>query len=259
MNLGISHLAFQENFYIFNLVDILKKNNISNVEIVIPKLISWDNDNLNSLQDYISNLKDLGFSCLSTQSITFNTSLQSVYDNNFINHIIRVSEICKIVGIKILVFGAPKLRTFYQQSELINIFLEIDLVLKNNNQILCIEPNCSLYGGKFFINLEEITSFLKLGNFTNVKTMIDTHNLLNEGFIPLEEFIKYQDYIAHIHVSENQLSPIQYSEYHKQLGSYLKHSNYIGNLTYEVSNLSESEFENSLNLFNKLYNVTSYS
>ncbi len=259
MNLGISHLAFKESNTIFNLVDILKKNNISNIEIVIPKLFSWNTTDLVLLKTYVYNLKKLNFICSSTQSVTFNTSLHSVYDNSFIDHITHVSDICKIIGVKTLVFGAPKLRTSYQQSELIDIFLKIDSVLKINNQILCIEPNCSLYGGNFFLNLEEITNFLKLGNFTNIKTMIDTHNLLNEGFNPSEEFTKYQNYISHIHISENQLGPIQYSESHKQLGVCLKNLNYTGDVTYEVSNLDEDEFENSLNLFNKLYNVTSHS
>jgi sugar phosphate isomerase/epimerase len=259
MNLGISHLAFKENNTIFNLVNILKKNNISNIEIVIPKLFSWGTTDLVLLKAYVNNLKKLNFTCSSTQSITFNTSLQSVYDNSFIDHIIHVSKICKIIGVKTLVFGAPKLRTTYQQSKLISVFSKIDSILKTNNQILCIEPNCSLYGGNFFLNLEEIISFLKLGNFTNIKTMIDTHNLLNEGFNPSEEFVKYQNYITHIHISENQLGPIQYSEFHKQLGLCLKNLNYTGDITYEVSNLSMDEFENSLNLFNKLYNVINYS
>jgi hypothetical protein len=184
MNLGISQLAFNSEIDFDSMTQILKENNILNIEIIFPKIISWNKLDLTILKKYSDKLDELGFNHLSTQSITYGTSLKSFYDENFIKHIFQVSDLCKITNTKIIVLGAPGLRNNFNKDILLNNFKKIDSYLKENNQILCIEPNSSWYGGEFFLYLDEIISFIKYGNFTNIRTMIDTHNLIKENKNP---------------------------------------------------------------------------
>lgn len=255
MKLSISQLAFdtEDNFNI--LIETLKENKISNIELVLPKIIDWGNPDINVLQKYISNLNRLGFECLSTQSITYNTSLKSFCEIDFIKHIFKVSDLCKDINIKILVLGAPKLRDKYDTEILLDNFKLIDSYLKNNDQILCIEPNCSLYNGNYFTTLNEIIIFLEKGNFTNIKTMIDTHNLIYENFNPTDEFIKYEKYISHIHVSEVNLDLFKQTSTHEQLGDCLRNKKYEGVITYEVQTNINEYFITSLKNFSKIYNI----
>ena len=149
MKLGISQLAFNTEEDFNSIIHVLKENDISNIEIVFPKIISWDYPDLVLLKKYINRLHELGFNTLSTQSITYNTPLKSFCDESFVEHIFQISDLCKITNTKIMVLGAPKLRDIYNENILINNFSKIDFYLKKNNQILCIEPNNSWYGGKF--------------------------------------------------------------------------------------------------------------
>jgi hypothetical protein len=243
--LSITQLAFPTEDDFTNSVKILTQNNIINIELILHKIINWDTPDINYLKKYVNRLNKLGFTCYSTQSITYNTSLQSFCDDNFIKHILYVSELCKMVGIKILVLGAPKLRDIYDENVLLNNFKKIDLHLKKNNQTLCIEPNSTWYGGRFFVNLDEIVTFIKKGNFTHIKTMIDTHNLTHENLNPSEEYLKYKDYIYHIHISETGLGAFIDSYIHDELSKILKQKDYQGIITYETQiNKNIQEFKN---------------
>lgn len=247
MKLSISHLAFPLEKDFNNSIEILKKNSINNIEIIIPKIISWDNLDKKLFKKFITQLNLLGFECLSTQSITYGTHLKSFCDTNFIDHIFKVSDLCQLGGIKVLVLGSPQLRDKFNEDILINNFKLIDSYLKNNNQILCIEPNSSVYNGNYFFILDEIINFIKKGDFTNIKTMIDTHNLINENLNPANEFLKYKDYIYHVHVSEIGLGIFKNSKYHKQLSTCLKNEDYKGIITYET------KIAKKINDFKKIY------
>ena len=246
MKLGISQLAFNTDEDFESFISILKENSILNIEIVFPKIISWKNVDLIYLKKYINKLHKLGFNTLSTQSITYNTPLKSFCDESFIEHISQISDLCKITNTKIMVLGAPKLRDIYNESILINNFSKIDFYLKKNNQILCIEPNNSWHGGKFFLYLDEIVSFIKKGNFTNIKTMIDTHNIIKENKNPADEFIKYQEYISHVHVSEDNLDSFKVSNLHIELKNCLEKENYENLIVYETKICENiKEFKNT--------------
>lgn len=254
MKLGISQLAFKNQEEFINSINYLKQNKILNVEIVLPKIVDWDNINLNTLQDYIQNIRNMGLTCTSTQSITFNTPLKSFINKDFLLHINKVSDLCKIIEVDTIVLGAPKLRDVYDEKYLSYVFKTIDSFLRNNDQILCIEPNCTFYGGKFFVNLDEIVSFIKLNNFTNIKTMIDTHNLLQENLNPTDEYIKYKEYIHHIHISEINLDLFKQSPMHFKFSKCLKEHKYNKYITYELINKKNiNDLLDSINYFKNTY------
>ncbi len=79
------------------------------------------------------------------------------------------------------------------------------------NCVLCIEPNSKYYGGEYFFTIKEIVNFITLNNFCNIKTMVDTHNLLLENQNIEESIYNFKDHIKHIHISEINLSEINFN------------------------------------------------
>jgi sugar phosphate isomerase/epimerase len=255
MKLGISQLAFNSQTEFFDTISYLKQNKILNIEVVIPKILDWDSSNIDVLQKYIKDLQNVGLICSSTQSITFNKPLTSFNSKEFFDHLKRVSELCKIMEINTLVLGAPKLRTVFDQEYLSYNFKILDSILRDNNQILCIEPNCNIYGGSFFITLHEIVNFIKINNFTHIKTMIDTHNIIQENQNLTQEYIKYKEYIHHVHISEIGLDLFKPSHTHLEFSQCLKQHNYDKNITYEVINKYDTSLLlNSITQFKNIYN-----
>lgn len=257
MNLGISQLAFKTQSELIECVDYLKEDNVLNIEIVLPKILDWNLLNMEELQSYVNNLHKLGLTCTSTQSITFNTPITTFSSDVFFSHLRRVCELCKSVGINTIVLGAPKLRDVFNKVYLSYSFKLLDSFLKDNNQVLCIEPNCSLYGGKFFISLDEIVGFLKTNNFTNIKTMIDSHNLLQEGLDLVNEYVKHKEFIHHIHISEIGLGLFKNSSAHLEFSQCLSQHKYEKLIIYEV--LSQDNIKplmQSISQFKHIYNPT---
>jgi len=68
------------------------------------------------------------------------------------------------------------------------------------NQTLLIEPNGKLYGGTFFHKIDEIVNFIDASKFTNIATMVDTHNSILENQSPLSNYTTYKNYVQHVHV-----------------------------------------------------------
>ena len=97
-----------------------------------------------------------------------------------------------------------------------------------------IEPNSKIYGGEYFFTVSEITDFITSNGFKNIKTMIDTHNLILEDDDPIDVLKTHINYIGHIHISEIKLEPIKNIEFHTKFSSQLKEMKYDKIITYEV-------------------------
>jgi sugar phosphate isomerase/epimerase len=253
MKLGVSNLAWDNNINLDDLIVVFKNNNINYIEIVLSKYIDWNKINLTKLNKFISYVKDNGLDILSTQSIFFNSNINNFHDVNFKYHIQNVSNICSNFGIKFIVLGAPTMRTSKINLGLIKQFTYIDKVLANNNQILLLEPNSKKYNGNYFYKISEIVDFINKNNFNNIKTMIDTHNILLEGENLLKNFLTYSSLIHHIHISEDNLGDFLESENHNELAKVLKYNNYSNLLIYEAK--PSLNLTNSIELFSKTYSI----
>jgi sugar phosphate isomerase/epimerase len=252
MKLGISNLAWNNNKEFENLIPILKENNIKYIEIVLPKHLKWDDNDLTQLNYFVDSVLDNGLNISSTQSIFYNTNILSFYDINFINHILKLSLICKNININRIILGSPSLRIDKDILKLSNIFKEVDKIMIQNNQILLLEPNSKIYNGEFFYTVDEIVNFIKINNFTNISTMIDTHNILLENEDPVIIFDQYKDYIKHIHISETKLGSFIESNNHNKLSDILKEYNYDDLIIYETK--PTLNINKDIKLFSKTYN-----
>lgn len=236
MNLSISLLAFKDLTTFIDNIPLLTTLNISNVEGVYSKL-----------EEYSNVIEENGFNLKSTQSLLYNSGVEDFLSPEFVPYLKKTIQVYKRYGIDTLVLGSPKQRKSYDIDKLIQIFKELDLICQQEGILLCIEPNCKEYGGNYFFNLDEIVGFIKLGKFSNIKTMIDTHNLLNENVSPSVSLKKYSEYVSHIHISEPQLKPIQDSKEHVLLSKTIKELNYQGIVNYELlpsENLNIQTFTN---------------
>jgi sugar phosphate isomerase/epimerase len=248
MKLGISDLVIEKNN---DIIWLLKENNINYIEIVLPKHMDWKENNLNELYDYVNKLKKHNIQIISTQAIFFNSGVKEFTGNDFINHINKVSEVCKNIGVKYIVLGAPAMRTENSFTKLKDTFEYIDNILKINKQTLLLEPNSKVYNGKYFHTLNEIINFIKKYNFTNIKSMIDTHNLILENENIIETYLQNKEYIKHIHVSEVNLEEFKPSEEHINLSNILFKEKYDGLIIYEAK--PSTNIENNIKEFNKIY------
>jgi sugar phosphate isomerase/epimerase len=253
MKLAVSNLAWdiQDNQKVFNS---LNKLNINNVEGVLSKIDSWENLTEEKIQSYSELLKSNNLGINSLQSLFFNVECDDISNVEIIlNHFQRLINYSKILSVNVLVFGTPYLRKKIDgwENYLIEIFTKLDEMLDGTGIYVLIEPNSKIYGGEFFHNLSEITDFILTNALKNIKTMIDTHNLLLEGDDPILEIEKYYSLINHIHISEEKLKPIENYTFHITFSNKIKSMGYDKTVTYELNKCDN--LQDTLEVFTSLY------
>lgn len=252
MKLAVSNFAWdyndsQETF------EFLKNIGIDNVELVLTKYKSWDDLNLLEILNYKSILDAFQVSPSSIQSLFYNVNCTIEDTQILINHFKKLIDYSEILGVSILVFGSPSLRKKVNNfNNLLSvIFKEVDSYLSDKKINIVIEPNTKLYGGEFFNNIFDIVGFIKSNDLKNIKTMIDTHNILLEKNDPAIELEEFFNYIYHVHISEHGLVPLNNEEFHLKFSNKLKEMNYNKIVTYEVNKCPE--LNKSIELFSKIY------
>lgn len=252
MKLSLSNLAWDipDNDQILS---VLNKNNVSNIEGVLSKIDEWDKLTNDVLLEYKKKLDSYNIKIESIQSIFYNIKCDGIRDTEIVyNHINRLIKICEVLNVKVMVFGSPTMRTGINDELLSQIFKKIDELLNGTDITLVIEPNAKIYGGNYFYSINEIVEFIENNKFINIKTMIDTHNLELEGHDPIIELGKYYNYINHIHISEVKLTPIINPEKHIKFSNELKKIGYDKIITYEV--LKCDNIESEIKKFIEIYN-----
>jgi sugar phosphate isomerase/epimerase len=253
MNLSLSNFAWdtQESEETFNT---LKKIGIISIEGVLSKLNSWEELSDTKIVEYKTLLNSHRISILSLQSLFYGVKCDSILDeDNFINHFSKLIEYSKLLSVKVLVFGSPSLRkksTGWDVS-LSSIFKKLDTLLDGTGIQISIEPNSKIYGGEYFFTVPEIVDFITLNGFKNIKTMIDTHNIILEDSDPIKEFENNYEYINHIHISEKKLSPITNPNFHLNFSSRIKELGYNKTITYEV--MKCENIMDSVKIFYEIY------
>jgi len=201
--------------------------------------LSWDLKDDKIIKSHLTNYDyietvfskiDLGY--YSTQSIFYGSSVKTFDDfDSTLNQLNFIIDKCNECGVKIIVLGSPSLRTG-NKNNLLKVFNEVDSKLKKYDIFLCVEPNSSYYEGEYYFTVSEIVEDIK--NFSNIKTMIDTHNLILENQSIPDTYKKYKNYIKHIHFSEKDLVPIVDYSFYKNLVDFFLETKYNYGITYEL-------------------------
>lgn len=252
MNLAVSNFAWdynesQKTFEYF------KQLGIDNVELVLTKYKPWDAlDNIEILK-YKDDLLSHSVQPKSIQSLFYNVNCTIKDVDIMVNHFKRLIDYSEIMGTNVLVFGSPSLRKKVNNFvyNLSKIFKEVDGYLEGKNVSVVIEPNTTSYGGEYFTLVPEIVGFIRSNQLKNVKTMIDTHNILLEKKDPIIDIEEYFDYIYHIHVSEPGLACINDESFHLKFSNKLKETGYNKIITYEVNKCDS--LNESIKLFSEIY------
>jgi len=250
MNISISNLAWDLKDLDQCLIA-LKKHNIHHIEGIFTKIKDWDNIKHIDIISYANKFKENNVSISSFQSIFYQTKILDFKNyKETAAHLSNVIEMASISNAKILVLGSPKLRKQGSLKELKKSLDLVDNLLEEKNIFLCIEPNCKLYGGSYFYSLKEICSFIETNKYKKIKSMIDTYNLLQEGFNLIEEYKLYNDYIYHIHFSEESLNEIINPKKYIDFISEIKYS-YDRLVVYEFKHFNN--FDNAIKTFSNLF------
>jgi len=252
MKLGISELAWPGVDHIDETLTCLTANRIYCIEMVIPKHSAWNPIDIDKLTTLRNMINSAHIEVKSTQSVLFNSDVTVIGVMNFVQHMEKVIDACIILGIEKIVLGSPKQRIDFYFSQLKYAFQILDNKLDGTSISILIEPNSQQYGGEYFFTIDSIVEFLAQHNFNNIKTMIDTHNIILEGGNPAEKFTEYQEYIDHVHVSEIGLMSFKKSDIHHQLAETLHTTQYDGLVVYEC-NQSATLF-NDIASFANIYN-----
>jgi sugar phosphate isomerase/epimerase len=255
MKLALSNLAWESETsdLIFNTI---KSQNINNIECVLTKINHWSKLNNDDIFKFKEKLNDIKIYPESIQSLFYNSGCEDITETKkIINHFNKVIDYAKILNSKILVFGSPNLRKrkIGWEKSINTIFKEIDDSLNNTNIKIAIEPNSSIYGSEFFVNIFEIVQFIEKNKFNNIGTMIDTHNIMLENKSPINELNDFFNYIIHIHISEKKLKNIKNIKQHLNLADKINELNYDGIITYEVKN--NKNLISSIKKFSTIYNL----
>lgn len=251
MKLALSNFAWNsdENEFIFKM---LSSIGITNIEGVLTKINHWDSLEESELVKYKELLNHHSIKVESIQSIFYGVNCSDLSDYKTIDHYKKLIKYCEILGVKVMILGSPSLRKNVNDwyDNLSDILKKVDDMLNGTEVELSIEPNTKTYGGDYFYTIQEIVDFITYNNLKNIKTMVDTHNVILEGVDPLCDLKTYIDYINHIHVSEPKLNKLRNFKFHNKFAKSLKDLKYNGIVTYELN-----KCDGLINTVKKFYEI----
>ena len=238
MNLAVSNLAF-------NSVSEVQPSGINLIECVFSKIGDICSLSLHDVSRWRDNLP-ANIIPYSVQSITYNTGIQQFnMSQTCIDVIDKIIEFSKFLNLKRIVYGSPTTRIIKPD---VDIFKYIDEKLQGTDIVFCIEPNTRHYNGHYFFDIEEISAFIDLHKFSNVSSMIDTHNAWLEERDIKQDITRYKKFIQHVHASEVNLKKIESVAKHEIVSKALHEIEYSGVITLESTTLE------NLDIFKNLYN-----
>jgi sugar phosphate isomerase/epimerase len=252
MDLALSNLAWKDEDSI-KVFKLLKQKQINKIECVFTRIKDWSELTDEDIIGYKNILENNNITPYSAQSIFYGINCELSEIDLIVNHFKKLIQYSKILGLKVLVFGSPSLRkkcSLWQES-LVEIFKTVDGLLEETGITVVIEPNAKIYGGEFWHRVSEIVEFIEENQLQNIRTMIDTHNIILEHSDPRIELINNKNYIEHVHISEEKMKNIELNETHLKFAEQLRTIGYDKTITYEVLN-NDGVLE-SLNLFCNIY------
>ncbi len=176
-----------------------------------------------------------------------------IHFDEITKYLCKLIDIAFVVGVKILVFGSPKLRSvmcgasrlFTELMQLCNDYIG------NRDIYICVEPNAKHYNCNFLTTAKETSDFIRNLNLPKIKMMLDTGNMWLEN--ESEDILfHYASELYHIHFSAPNL--IGLNKWEKRFGFaflrnlLIKKYNYKHRFTIECLNITEQDLSDSLYL-----------
>lgn len=248
MKLAVSDTGFNQ----LEDVAIELQNSVEYLEIVPTKIKPFKDLSIFDLLDYKTRLGQLGLSPYSLLSLFYTLDIPDVsHTEDITNHLVKLNHYMVELNCDLMVYGSPTMRKAIPQweSHCHEIFSNLDKELSKSGKYLIIEPVALSYGAEFFTTIDDIVKFLDKYQYSNIYTMIDTHNLFLENQDPIEKYLEYKDYIKHIHVAEIGLGELKNKPFHKKFAKTLQNYEYV--VTHEIRD--RDNFTKSLKTFEEIY------
>lgn len=233
MKLSISNIAWTSDFD-KEIYQTLFQNQFKGIEIAPTRIIPENPyKNILTAKKISQELsKKYSLKISSMQSILFGRS-EKLFGSeeeykSLMDYIKQAINFAKGIGCHNLVFGSPKNRIITNDDQYpiaINFFSELGNYAIQNNTILSIEPNPTIYGTNFINTTEQALQLVKDVNNKGFMVNIDLGTIIqnNEN---IDQIIDNIDLVNHIHISEPNLEIIKNRKLHKDLSRKLKNNNY---------------------------------
>jgi len=247
--LAVSDTGFED---IEDVVHELYISGIPYLEIVPTKIKPFSELTIFDLIEYKSKLNHHNLAPYSLLSLFYTLDIPDVsHVTSIVNHLTKLDTYMVELNCDLMVFGSPTMRKKIDGWEgyIHDIFSQVDKVLSISGKYLIIEPVAKTYGAEFFTTIDEIVTHLKKAKYTNIFTMIDTHNLFLENQDPIEKYLEYQEYIKHIHVAEIGLGALTNKKFHKEFAKVLQDYPHV--ITHEIRD--RDNFKKSIKMFGDIY------
>jgi len=224
MKLAVSNLAWDPTNRL-KAYRLMANNHITGLEIIPGLLFCGAQDPYNpdkiTAMEAIKELKDVGLTLVSMQSLLFGAETAKLFGNKFEHKefyaaMVRSIHLAERFEIPHLVFGSPKNRIIpfdmnhnEARKRAIETFHKLGIVAKKSGTKLGVEFNPPQYTN-FLNDHYDALSFVSEVDHSEVKLTLDTGALLlNGGFTNLANFIKLASKrISHVHLSAPHLMPI---------------------------------------------------
>ncbi len=194
-------------------------------------------------------------SIYSFQSIFYPFKWKLDQDFNLIlAYLYKLIDIAIRIGVKILVFGSPVLRSVPNAAVLMtDLLTKCNAHINSRDVYICLEPNARHYNCNFLTNANDTFEFVSNLALANIKMMLDTGNMYLESETENTLF-KYASHIQHVHFSAPNLIALNKWPEHfayNLLRERLIRLGYKHKFTIECLNISYEDLCNSLYLILK--------
>ena len=226
MKLAISNIAWQQHDDI-EILSGLRERGVRGIEVAPTKIWpEWKGVSAKGAALYRKKILNEGFEIPAMQAILFGRQNLQVFDKSshidFFNHIKMMSDIAATLGVKVLVFGAPKnrlrgqLSTYEAMNYAADFFREVAEICYAHDCCIGLEHNPVEYGCDFVTNVADAKELVNKVNHPGFQLHLDSAGIHMCGS-DIAEIIKCAQEFAHFHVSEPMLEPVSSGEVNHEL------------------------------------------
>ena len=244
-----------------SIVPLLKEYNIKNIEIA-PKILF--NNPIEATKEQALMAKkywnNQGINIYGMQALLYGNPHLKIFDttecrketSRYLKGIIKLAG---RLGVKRMVFGSPKNRfrkkvSFGEAREIASeFFWNLSETCRENDVILCLEPNAEGYGCNFINNTSQALELIDHVGHTNFKLNMDTSTLIMNAENMADSILKAGKKISHFHVSSPNLTPVTGGTINFALiNSLLREIEYDGAVSVEMRPTTEKNVEAALQI-----------
>ena len=249
MKLAISNIAWQQHDDA-EILSGLRDRGVRGIEIAPTKIWpEWQGANSEQAALYRRQLLDEGFEVPAMQAILFGRPELQVFDSSshaaFVDHIKLVADLAAALGVKVLVFGAPKnrvrgqLSTHDAMTRAADFFRDVAEVCHSRECCIGLEHNPVEYGCDFVTNVADAKELVSRVDHPGFQLHLDSAGIHMCG-PDMSDVIRSAKDFVHFHISEPMLEAVSGGEVdHRLAADTLRAVGYTGWVSIEMKLVSE--------------------